>query len=63
MLYRIRYTCGGGKGEEETAIEANSPIEAIVKFRHLRDARLASSGRVEYVMSVSPEPSTFEESW
>ncbi len=34
MVYRIRYREEGDQGEAEAVVEANSPTEALVKFRH-----------------------------
>jgi len=34
MLYRIRYREAQASCESEVVLEANSPTEALVKFRH-----------------------------
>ena len=36
MNYRIRYRQAKGVGEAEAIVEANSPAEALVKFRCIR---------------------------
>jgi hypothetical protein len=36
MVYRIRFRCGGQQSESEVEVEANTPTEAMVKFRHVR---------------------------
>jgi len=37
MVYRIRYNTRGGSIGGEAVVEANSPTEAMVKFRHASD--------------------------
>ena len=36
MIYRIRYCTDGGARSSEVSVEANSPNEAVVKFRHMQ---------------------------
>ena len=55
MLYRIRYHSDEGSGEAEVAIEANTPTEAIVKFRHLQGGSGSCKGGCANVTSVSPD--------
>jgi len=43
----------GRAGDAEAFVEANSPAEAIVKFRCTRTARPSQAGRREEVLSVS----------
>ncbi|MCK4276778.1 MAG: hypothetical protein KAX78_09710 [Phycisphaerae bacterium] len=56
MLYRIRYDSDEGSGEAEVAIEANTPTEAIVKFRHMHSGSGGCKGGCANVTSVSPDP-------
>ncbi|MGC9455590.1 MAG: hypothetical protein ACP5HU_12110 [Phycisphaerae bacterium] len=52
MVYRIRYRKSRGASEGELVVEANSPSEAMVKFRHVH----AETQRpAEVVTSVVPE--------
>ena len=43
MVYRIRFRCGGQQSESEVEVEANTPTEAMVKFRHVRGGGEAKS--------------------
>ena len=49
MEYRIRYFRGDREDESEFSVEANSPNEALVKFRHTCGVECASQA----VISVS----------
>jgi hypothetical protein len=55
MVYRIRYCYGCGREDLETVVEANSPTEAMVKFRHTcpDGGRLRQSSA--RVTSIRPE--------
>ena len=53
MNFRIRYREARGSYEAEAVVEANSPAEALVKFRCTRGPRLRSSHQEE-VTSVCP---------
>ncbi len=55
MVYRIRYRETPGSREAETTVEATSPTEAIVKFRHVRGEPRSDAMRWEAVTSVAPE--------
>ena len=57
MIYRIRYRRTDVSCDAETVVEANSPAEAMVKFQHTHDGRLASSGQSlqDFVTSVRAE--------
>jgi len=63
MLYRIRYGSPGQGGDAEIAIEANSPTEAIVKFRHMRSGRAKPGQQQDDVMSVSVDPLDEQFAW
>ncbi len=52
MDYRIRYRIAGESAEREAVVNAGSPSEALVRFRH----RLAGGGEGHEVLSISPEP-------
>jgi len=52
MNFRIRYR-QHGVTEAETVVEANSPTEAVVKFRCTRQACGSNSGAGEEVLSVN----------
>ena len=54
MVYRIRYRTGE-TGEAEVAVEANSPTEALVKFRYAYGAVSPCGNMPDSVTSVSPE--------
>lgn len=58
MVYRIRYRKSRGASEGELVVEANSPSEAMLKFRHVH----AEAQRpAEVVTSVAPEDADAEE--
>ena len=57
MKYRIRYRSGSADGQHEAMVEANSPAEAVVKFRSIRAVGLPASGAC--VTSVSADDSEF----
>jgi hypothetical protein len=52
MNYRIRYRKPGHRAEGETLVEANSPTEAMVKFRCTRGVHPGVSHQQEEVTSV-----------
>ena len=53
MTYRIRYKQARGAGEAEAVIEANSPTEAIVKFRCTRSHAVSHPVHQDVITSVS----------
>ena len=55
IVYRIRYKEAEGAAEDETLVEANSPNEALVKFRHSHAAEAASATAAELVTSIYAE--------
>ena len=61
MLYRVHYcVCQ----ERRTAeIEAASPSEAVVKFRHTQPENIPISNKPAEILSVSPEPMCDELAW
>jgi len=54
MLYRIRYKTEMGVHSGETSVEANSPAEAVVKFRLIQPNGSVDSS--DSVTSVSLDP-------
>ena len=60
MLYRIRYNTDGSPNGAEVAVEANSPNEAIVKFRYMCSGQHRFRGCDDNVTSVSIEPDSQE---
>jgi hypothetical protein len=54
-VYRIRYRAPDDAEEAEAVIEANSPAEALVKFRHGCDVSRDALARQEVVTSVCPD--------
>ena len=56
MIYRIRYRAPSQHRLGEVSIEANSPNEALVKFRHLCDQGPRFRSNQEEVFSVSTDP-------
>ena len=54
MVYRIRYRDRCNDKEAEAVVEANSPTEALVKFRHVHGAAHATIAP-EGVTSVCAE--------
>jgi hypothetical protein len=52
MNFRIRYRQREGAGE--ALVEANSPAEAVVKFRCTREHRPHSSAEQDVITSVCP---------
>jgi hypothetical protein len=62
MNFRIRYR-HSGLSEVETVVEANSPTEAVVKFRCMRQGAPSVSGRSDEVLSVSAVDMGDQWSW
>ncbi len=58
MRYRVHYVVE--KDRLTAEIEAASPAEAVVKFRHTRPDAEDRNGRRSQVLSISPEPSVDE---
>jgi len=54
MNFRIRYRQSEGAREDEVLVEANTPTEAMVKFRCIREARPYGSSRDHLITSVAP---------
>ncbi len=54
MTYRIRYRYPSDSIEAEVVVEANSPNEAMVKFRCLGDGRSVVSKQGDMITSVTP---------
>ncbi len=54
MTYRIRYRYPSDSIEAEVVVEANSPNEAMVKFRCLGDGRSVVSKQNDMITSVTP---------
>lgn len=55
MNYRIRYRQAGDQRDAETLVEANSPTEALVKFRCTRRFAPDAAAGQEQVTSVSSD--------
>lgn len=53
MNYRIRYRQAGRPDDAEAMVEANSPTEALVKFRCTRDPLPQAMSQPDQVTSVS----------
>ncbi|MFW6133490.1 MAG: hypothetical protein ACOC8F_06295 [Planctomycetota bacterium] len=60
--YRIRFRPAGGGAEREVVVDANSPTEALVKFRHIRGEG-EQPRQQEQVHSVSPAAELSESNW
>jgi hypothetical protein len=65
MVYRIRFRRDGQQSESEVVVEANTPTEAMVKFRHVCGAAHDGNnqGRITSICSETscqPEPA---DSW
>jgi len=58
MKYRVHYCVANERRTAE--VEAGSPHEAVIKFRHTRSDYKDRCGRPSQVLSVSPEPSLEE---
>lgn len=54
MRYRVHYCVDNERRTAE--VEARSPQEAVVRFRHTRSTHKHSNGRPSEILSVSPEP-------
>jgi len=52
MVYRIRFRQTRASDESEVVLEANSPTEALVKFRH---TSVAAEPAVHVVTSVTAD--------
>jgi len=52
-VYRIRYRGSAGFSESEAMVEANSPNEALVKFRHVRGDHSQTDCSRQLITSVS----------
>lgn len=63
MEYRIRYRSQRDNAETEVTVQANSPTEAIVKFRHTHGLGKAGQDKHEVVTSVYTEPCLDAVSW
>jgi hypothetical protein len=61
MVYRIRYRAAQTPHSEEAVVEANSPHEAVVKFRHAPAGRPAGrqSDVVTSVRAEEPDESAY----
>ena len=56
MTYRIRYEQGQMR-QNEMVLEANSPVEAMIKFQHTRpDEDRSHPSRVTSVQPDRPDP-------
>lgn len=55
MLYRIRYRQNDSSREGEATVEANSPNEAVVKFRCTTSWRTGNQGPGQEITSVQAE--------
>jgi hypothetical protein len=55
MVFKIRYRRQLDGHESEVSIEANSPTEALVKFRHACGHAHGAAASSESVSSVPPE--------
>ena len=53
MTYRIRYKMHRESMESEVIVEANSPNEAMVKFRCLSDGKSVVANQHDLITSVS----------
>lgn len=58
MKYRVQYCVANERRTAE--VEAGSPHEAVIKFRHTRSDHTDRRGRPSQILSVSPEPSVEE---
>ena len=58
MRYRVHYCVDNERRTAE--VEARSPQEAVVKFRHTRGTHKHSGRRPSEILSVSPEPTSEE---
>ena len=64
MVFKIRYRRQNDGQESEIAIEANSPTEALVKFRHTWGQAQGAAASSESVSSVPPDDAEGDqESW
>ena len=61
MRYRVQYCVAQQRRTAE--IEAGSPQEAVVKFRHTHADHESPSGEQADILSVSPEPTCDEVAW
>ncbi len=55
MIYRIRYKTEMGTNSQEASVEANSPAEAVVKFRLIQPDTSGAANSSDSVTSVCPE--------
>ncbi len=56
MVFKIRYRRGADGQESEVDIEASSPTEALVKFRHTWGHAEGATASGESVSSVPDDP-------
>lgn len=61
MRYRVHYCVDNQRRTAE--VEACSPQQALVKFRHTRSDHHDNCGRPSQVVSVSPEPAAEDLVW
>jgi hypothetical protein len=55
MVFRIRYKDAAGQDEKWATVEANSPTEAMVKFRCIYNVREFRGEMPEVVTSVAAD--------
>ena len=61
MRYRVHYCVDNERRTAE--VEASTPQEAVVKFRHTRSDHKDNCGRPSEILSVSPDPADDFLSW
>ena len=61
MRYRVQYCIADERRTAE--IEAASPHEAVVKFRHTRPEHQTPQEKPAEILSVWPEPACDEMAW
>ncbi|MHC4981696.1 MAG: hypothetical protein ACYTF6_00820 [Planctomycetota bacterium] len=62
-VYRIRYKDKEDAAEAEALVKANSPTEALVKFRHGRNAGVNTTAPREHITSIYAEYYGEDSSW
>jgi len=61
MRYRVQYMAANERRTAE--VEATSPHEAVIKFRHISSEGRHQPGQSAEVLSVSPQPEMDDVAW
>jgi len=63
MVYRIRYRRENDHGQAEVVVEANSPTEALVKFRHTYSGNVDMERLRQRITSICADVCDAQPEW